>query len=114
MALHYRTHAMDELEAKPDENKNDNDDINPDDDDDDDDDDDEKAEQEENNEDGVLFYVNKEGLPMANETWHRMWNYASKLYPDAAKAISSLRNAAVEGEVFTFHTSQRVVLNLAA
>ena len=91
---------MDDLETKPEGNKTDNanGDVNPDEDDDDDDDDD-KAEEENNEDDGILFYVNKDGLPMKHDTWQRMWSHAAKLYPDAAKTINTIRNTAPEGEV---------------
>ena len=92
---------MDDLETKPEGNKTDNGDVNPDEDDDDDDDDD-KAEEEDNVDDGILFYVNKDGLPMRHDTWQRMWSHAARLYPDAAKTINTIRNTAPEGEVGVF------------
>ena len=95
---------MDDLETKPESNKTDNGDVNPDEDDDDDDDDD-KAEEENNVDDGILFYVNKDGLPMKYDTWQRMWSHAAKLYPDAAKTISTIRNTAPEAEVGVFTLS---------
>lgn len=48
----------------------------------------------ENNDDdsNVLFYVNKNGFPIDQSTWERMWSYAGKLYPEGKDRIDQLRN----------------------
>ena len=42
-------------------------------------------------EDGVLFYVNKDGFPIGPATWKRMWRYAARLHPEGNNVVNNLR-----------------------
>jgi len=45
------------------------------------------------------FYVNKNGFPVDQHTWERMWKYAAKTYPDAKKQIDKIKNSDTAAEV---------------
>ncbi|XP_071795633.1 tubulinyl-Tyr carboxypeptidase 2-like [Asterias amurensis] len=39
----------------------------------------------------VLFYVNKNGFPVGQSTWERMWNHAGKVHPAGIKPMGEIR-----------------------
>lgn len=41
---------------------------------------------------GVLFYVNKNGFPVSQSTWERMWNHAGKIHPAGVKPMGEIRD----------------------
>ena len=38
------------------------------------------------------FHTNKNGFPIEEKTWNRMWKVASKIYPDAQKDMEEIRS----------------------
>ena len=50
-------------------------------------------------EDGVLFYVNKGGFPIPNNTWERMWNHVAKIHPGGHAATDPVRDKKTLTEV---------------
>ena len=51
-----------------------------------------RTEKTETNEDnGVWFLVNKNGFPVDDTTWDRMWEHVSKIHPDGPKKFHSVR-----------------------
>ncbi|XP_002130486.2 tubulinyl-Tyr carboxypeptidase 2-like isoform X1 [Ciona intestinalis] len=42
--------------------------------------------------DNILFYINKNGFPVDDKTWEKMWRYAGKIYPDAKSRIEKIKN----------------------
>lgn len=54
-----------------------------------------QAEKEESNDDGgVWFLVNKNGFPVDDVTWSRMWDHVAKIHPDGVKMTRSVRGNA--------------------
>ncbi|XP_055878651.1 tubulinyl-Tyr carboxypeptidase 2-like [Biomphalaria glabrata] len=43
-------------------------------------------------ENGVLFWVNKSGFPIDSETWERMWDHITKIHPDGIDIVRKLRH----------------------
>ncbi|KAI8787736.1 vasohibin-1, partial [Biomphalaria glabrata] len=43
-------------------------------------------------ENGVLFWVNKSGFPIDSETWERMWDHIIKIHPDGIDIVRKLRH----------------------
>lgn len=42
---------------------------------------------------GVLFWINKHGFPLDNETWERMWDHAIKKHPHINNVVSNIRRS---------------------
>lgn len=42
-------------------------------------------------ESGVLFYVNRDGLPIKKKTWERMWRHVEKIHPKRSQVTQSIR-----------------------
>ena len=46
-----------------------------------------------NSDDETGFHVNKNGFPIDEKTWTRMWKIASKIYPDAKNDMDEIMNS---------------------
>uniref|UniRef100_H2YLS2 Vasohibin-like protein n=1 Tax=Ciona savignyi TaxID=51511 RepID=H2YLS2_CIOSA len=47
----------------------------------------------ESDDDNIPFYINKNGFPIDEKTWERLWRYAGKIYPDAKNEIEEIKNS---------------------
>ena len=56
-----------------------------------------KEDQKEEN--GVWFWVNKNGFPIDDMTWERMWDHVAKIHPDGYKMVSSVRGSSNHPQV---------------
>ena len=52
-----------------------------------------------NEQDGVLFWVNKSGFPISEGTWERMWTHVAKIHPDGLSMVHKLRKSCSLPEV---------------
>ena len=54
-----------------------------------------RTEKEETNEDnGVWWLVNKNGFPIDEITWNRMWDHVTKVHPEGVKMTRTIRGNA--------------------
>ncbi|XP_046341883.1 tubulinyl-Tyr carboxypeptidase 1-like [Haliotis cracherodii] len=44
-------------------------------------------------ENGVLFWVNKSGFPIEDRTWQRMWDHVAKIHPEGHKMVQGVRQS---------------------
>lgn len=47
---------------------------------------------EEDKSDDVLFWINKNGFPITDHVWNRMFDHASKIHPAGASVINVIKN----------------------
>lgn len=51
-------------------------------------------------ENGVLFYVNRDGFPMSAKNWERMWRHVENIHPEKLKMVQKIRDNSKLEKVF--------------
>jgi len=62
-------------------------------------------------ENGVLFWVNKSGFPIDNRTWDRMWDHVAKIHPDGYDMVRKVRNHSDLPQVWVEMKYQIVIIH---
>lgn len=42
---------------------------------------------------GVLFYVNKDGVPLSSKTLQKMWDHVAKVHPDGEQMVEGIQTS---------------------
>jgi hypothetical protein len=48
-----------------------------------------------NEDNGVFFLVNKNGFPIDDGTWGRMWDHVAKIHPDGQKMVKKVKSTKI-------------------